>query len=153
MYKIICFVITVFVFLQSCKEVNNGNNVRKRSDNFLELYYLAPNRLYPMKFNCGNLQSGPLPNDSERYYLKVTDSSFMTKFKSLYSELSSIDGDNNDFDAKTQILVHLDNKTDTICMGRNNGIIINGAAKSNSPKFFKLINDEIEKNYSPHLKK
>lgn len=136
------------VFLTiSCKNVEY--NKEEFNSNYSEFYYLAPNKLYPMRFSCGPVKSGPLPKDSERHYLKVTDEVFMAKFQSLYRNLKDSNIESPNFDAKTQILIHFKEATDTICMGKNYGIIINGNLKQDSPQFFKLVNDKISENYSP----
>lgn len=141
------FVIScISIFFSNCK---NDSDIKVDKNSYVEFYYLAPNRNYPMNFNCSPLKSGPLPSDSERFYLKVTDTSFMNKLYSGYSRLKIVNENGSNFDARTQMLVHLKGRTDTICMGKISGLIINGKPMENSETFFSLVNDEIAKNYTP----
>ena len=149
------FIITIISLIQiGCKEKHHSTevNIETTSEKtYIEFYYLAPNRSYPMRFNCGPIIGGPLPKDSERYYLKISDKNFTNKFLSKYKKLKVSDNQ-NDFDARIQGLIHFPDKTDTICMNGIKEIIINDIYMQATEDFSTLVNNEILNNYTIHKK-
>lgn len=147
----IFFIIMIISLIQiGCKEKDYSTEVNTETASektYIEFYYLAPNRNYPMRFICGPIIGGPLPKDSERYYLKISDKNFTNKFLSKYKKLKESDKQ-NDFDARIQGLIHFPDKTDTICMNGIKEIIINGIYMQATEDFSSLVNNEISKNYS-----
>src|SRR6476620_10134762 len=77
--KILFINVLTALILFSCKEKDNSDEVINElasKNTYIELYYLAPGRNYPSRFNCGRVIGGPLPRGSERYYMKISDELF-----------------------------------------------------------------------------
>lgn len=144
-YLPVCLIVT----LTACKHKVTNAQI-KNEINYIEIYYMPPHEMVSYKYNCEKLVSGALPEGSERDYLKITDENYLSRFESSYHKLSSANTDKK-VDARFQLLVHFQHKTDTICMGTGHGIIVNGKLKEDSREFAKLVNDEVVKNYVPRF--
>lgn len=91
-HKIIFVIIMTSIILTSFKVKQRSNNVNIKNANektYIELYFLSPNRSYPIRFICGQLYGGKLPKDSERFYIKVSDKNYTNKFLKLFKNLKS----------------------------------------------------------------
>lgn len=134
------------IFL-GCENNKHGNESDSNGD-FIEFYYRSPNALYPMSFNCGRVYGGPLPEDSDSHYLSVNDTTFLNDFSIALKEVKTNDTMPVNIDAKIQILAHINNRTDTICMDRISGIMVNSKFKKDSKPFHDLIITLILKDYN-----
>jgi len=134
-YKLV--LISVIVFL-SCNKNTLKEDI-KNQDFFVEFYYHNQGALYPMRYACGKLKSGN--TNSNLNYKKIEGREFTEKVISYYSVLNNVNEER--FDARIHLLVHTQKSVDTICMGEDFGVVVNGITKEDSKEFINFIKSEI----------
>lgn len=95
-----------------------------------------------MRLGCG----WPKNTDSLSENLKqirVYDKTSVDKFLKLYRKYK-IDSTDFSVDVRIRILVHQGIKTDTLCMGENFGVMINGKSMEDSKELLNYIKQRIE---------
>jgi len=135
--KLICktfFAMTLFVLFNFC------NNSEEKPNIFLEIYFLDPGLKFPMNITCQALRGEML---KERVKYKLIDNEDSLKlFIHHYNQLKN-DSVQFNFDVKIQIVYHNFENIDTICMGSNFNISVNGEKKQESKVFHNFIRRNI----------
>jgi hypothetical protein len=136
MKKIILFLI---VFFFSCKK-----EIITYPSNNLEIIFHKHHANYPMRLGCGWPKN--IDSLSKNFkFIKVYDKTSVDKFLKLYRNYK-IDSTNFGADVRIRILVHQGIKTDTLCLGENFGVLINGKSMKDSKELLNFIKQRIEYN-------
>jgi len=147
-------IILFFLFCVSCKENHSKEYYSKENhfkDNieFLEVDYLPPLATFSFVYDCDGL----VKNLHNKNYIIINDKKFLNQFRINFLELSPKLNDTLVRDFRVKLLYTHEKKTDTICMGIFNGIVVNGQLMNEDENFTRLVADFVNKNYIPrHLK-
>ncbi len=130
-------IVIFLVILLGCKK----EIISYPPDN-LEIIFNKPHLHYPMQMVCGwpqNTDSLPKGYKYKRIYDKVS----VDKFLNLYGKYK-VATTNFGVDVRIYILVHQGIKTDTLCLGENFGVMLNGHSMEDSKELLSFIKQKIE---------
>lgn len=131
--KIIFCVLTILLFSCSKKESKKE---------YLEFCFFKKGINFPISINCSSIHDEAYRE--MRSNKVVSNPEFISKFKKLNKNLKNTD-DVFSIDTRIQIITHLDNKSDTICISKTQRVSINSKNKINSEKFVEFILEEVYK--------
>lgn len=133
------FALCLIALFSSCV-----NSEKKKTAIFLEVYFLDPGLMFPMNINCQALRGEMLKG---RVTYKLIDNEDSLKlFTHHYNQLKN-DTVQSNFDVKIQVIYHHNKNIDTICMGSNFNISVNGVKKQESKVFHNFIRRIIYKGF------
>lgn len=111
----------------------------QQEERYLEIYYMKRGfTAFNIPCNLVNPPSYGTKN------VKILDSEFINEFESLYNKLKN-SNEIPAIDTRMRIIYHHGVNIDTICMGENFTILVNGQLKEDSPELLKLIKEKIYK--------
>jgi hypothetical protein len=138
--KIFNLSLIILALFFNCKNENIPVNQSGEHDNYLEIFYLQGEKLYPFRITCNMIRGEIFKKD--RLELKIDDQKFVNQFLSLYRKYKA-STETDDHDTRIQVLVHQGIKVDTLCMGGHYDTSINGKRMEDLPKLLKLIKDRL----------
>ncbi|SHF39536.1 hypothetical protein SAMN05444377_1082 [Flavobacterium fontis] len=129
------WVLGLLLFFNGCNQFE-----KKQAAIFLEVYFLDPGLKFPMNISCQALRSEML---KERVKYKLIDNEDTLKlFQRYYNQLKN-DTTQINFDVKMQVIYHNHAQVDSLCMGSNFNITVNGVKKKESKDFHNFIRSNV----------
>lgn len=139
--KVLNLSLIILTLLLNCNNERFISKERKINENYLEIFYLKSEKLYPFTITCDMIRGEMFKKD--RIELKVVEQKFVNKFLILYKKYKPSNKKAN-HDARIQVLIHRGKKVDVLCLGSHFGTSVNGKRMEDSPEILKLIKDKLQ---------
>jgi len=127
------------------------NCYKKDTSKYLEFFYMGPNISTPFGYPCFMISEDILKDDIN--YKKIDDAEQFEKFMSLYDKYETTD-DTIGMDIRIKIVVHNNQKTDTLCLGEYFYTYKNGVKMKDNKELLNYVKEIIDyKNTVPSFVK
>lgn len=140
--KIFSLIILVTIFtIISC-----GNSKTENTETqYFDVYFIQKGTTIPISMGCINEIK-----DKNIFFQVINNDVFSTNFNKVLKSLT-ISKTKKNVDVRITVYSKFKNKkTDTICFGENNGIVLNGITMNDSDELLRLLKNEI--NYETTFK-
>jgi hypothetical protein len=125
-------IIVIFVlFFMSCQ---------KKDNEYLDICFFKSGVNLPMSVNCEAIRDKGF--DEMTIRKNINNQEFISKLKSELKTIKTTSSNDNSFNTKIHIIAHLNEGTDTICVGLNK-IKLNGVLLANPDDIINLIRNEV----------
>jgi hypothetical protein len=138
MKKETCFFGIFLILFSFCSNKKSNPNISKES---LEISFIQKGFKSPMTISCAVLNSNEFVKS--KHFKSINENETIDEFERLFSKLS-INKEQGDIDTRIQVVYSHDKQKDTICMGENFNICVNGVVMNDYKEFHNYVKEIID---------